>query len=428
MRPNAIERTADCSVVGECCAFQMYVLNLRFLATQSINGTLDHEQLAEQPDQFRSRAPNAPQFKMSATPSQETTKSLPPLPNDYQFQSMDVDFELFPPSQEMQTTWSPIETGQGENFSFASPFDFNTSQNTESWSSPSRTSQNRFTRSTSSSSMMDAHPLLSPVSGPARTSYGSSVWTADTASTLNSVYNPSLHDLMDEEAKTMKAQIIQPNAFNQGHMPRSSYNSIPENPNHYSRHNIVQNSPSDRPPPVPAKTGKVQTTYTCTLCHKAFTRKDDWRRHEESHDPQKYWICMVSDPAVKVEGGWICVFCDCFFSKAQRDEMVLHLVKDHKINECSNKGVSTRKWHRKDKLKQHLSQVHNLSESACGSWEEWNRDAAKKKWAWGCGYCGVCSLTWKGMRIFSMLYSSQVLHCLVHVHRKLLVFLHGRQP
>lgn len=300
---------------------------------------------------------------------------------------MDVDFELFsPPSypnqvEEMQNTWSPLETGQGENYSFSSPFDFNASQNPECWSSPSRTSQ----------------PLLSPDSCPARASYGSSVWTADTASTLNSVYNPSLHDLMDEEAKTMKAQIIKPHTFNQGHQSRSSFNSLPENPhpNHFSHPNIIQNSPSDRPPPVPAKTGKVQTTYTCTLCHKAFTRKDDWRRHEESHDPQKYWICMVSDPAIQVDGGWMCVFCDRFFSKSQRDERVLHLVMDHKINECSNKSFSTRKWHRKDKLKQHLSQVHNLSETACGSWEEWNRNVPRKNW--GCGYCGSLLKTWKGM-------------------------------
>ncbi|CAG8979063.1 hypothetical protein HYALB_00000192 [Hymenoscyphus albidus] len=320
---------------------------------------------------------------MSSTPKQETTKSLPPLPSDYQFQSMDLDFELFPQTQELPS-WSPIDAGQGENF-FAPSFDFNVQQNIQPWSSSARSSQDRFTRSTSSSSMMDNCPLLSPSSGAGRTSYGSSLWTADTASTLNSVYNPSLQEFIEEEPAAREAQLIQPNVYNPEESTQFSYNSTRENLNHFSRYNIIPNSTSDRPPPVP------QITYTCTICHRAFQRKDDWRRHEESHDPQKYWICLIGDPAVPMEGGRMCVFCNRFFSKAQREEMNIHLVKEHKINECAHKNP---KWHRKDKLKQHLSQVHNLSEDALSLWEEWNRDV-RKKWAWGCGYRGECSLTWK---------------------------------
>jgi hypothetical protein len=76
--------------------------------------------------------------------------------------------------------------------------------------------------------------------------------------------------------------------------------------------------------------------------------------------------------------------------------MVMHLMKKHKFHVCARKTFESRTFYRKDKLKQHLQQVHALSENCTGSWETWNQ-APKKKWAWGCGYCGGCSFTWEGM-------------------------------
>jgi hypothetical protein len=88
------------------------------------------------------------------------------------------------------------------------------------------------------------------------------------------------------------------------------------------------------------------------------------------------------------------VFCSTF--KAARHDMVTHLINDHKINVCTSKKLEARTFYRKDKLKQHLQQVHALSENCSSLWESWHQ-TAKKKWAWGCGYCGGCSFTWEGM-------------------------------
>jgi hypothetical protein len=151
---------------------------------------------------------------------------------------------------------------------------------------------------------------------------------------------------------------------------------------------------------APESSGK----YTCTECKRGFNRKGDWKRHEESHDPQTFWTCMLGDPAILSPEGWSCAF--CISSKPTRAEIVIHLIKEHKIFVCTNKRPEHRTFLRKDKLKQHLQQVHTLSESSA-VWETWHQ-AAKKKWAWGCGFCGGCSFTWEGM-FFDFLFSAQLL-------------------
>jgi hypothetical protein len=154
-------------------------------------------------------------------------------------------------------------------------------------------------------------------------------------------------------------------------------------------------------PSIPQKADRGHGKYICTVCSWRFPRKGDWERHEESqHDPQTYWMCMLdnqttiqiqTDEAVG-HGAWVCIFCKA--SKQNRDEMTVHLLQMHKINPCFRKAAEQRTWARKDKLKQHLQQVHALSESS-NLWEHWQYPA-KKKYAWGCGFCGACSFTWEG--------------------------------
>jgi hypothetical protein len=327
------------------------------------------------------------------------SKQAPQLhePNDVsQFQSMEIDFDLYSPPQDI---WSPIElpqqAQQETTYQFPSTYNGHSSYSSDAWSQAG--SQHRSSQSTSSS-ILDTYGLISPQSAM-RSSYGSSVWTADSASTLNSVYDPTLEDLMMEDVGCEQGQPMSIGKFNSNPSARASKfscKSIPEEHIHFDtqQHHPTPPIPQDIPPPVPAKPEKV--TYQCTVCRKPFNRKDDWRRHEESHEPQKYWICMVDrDPALNTPAGWLCVFCDT--TKPNRNEIMLHLIKEHQINECTNKHVSKRRWGRKDKLKQHLQQVHHLAETSAGAWEEWRRDNTPKKWAWGCGFCGVCSFTWKGM-------------------------------
>ncbi|KAG9238137.1 hypothetical protein BJ875DRAFT_437813 [Amylocarpus encephaloides] len=309
-----------------------------------------------------------------------------------QFQNM--DYELYPPTREIQP-WSPMgQPQQQESSPFPGQFNhLHGAHHSGSWSMGSG-NQNRTTMSSASSV-----PFLSRT---ARSSMSSSIWTSDSASlhSTQSVYIPTTDDIMIDSTNCPEDQKFNSGAFHHNSIscsaPRFSCKSIPEEQTHFSAQQAPQiKTPLDEcPPPVPPKPAKYQVLYSCTVCEKGFPRKDDWRRHEESHDPQTYWICMMDEYALLVPTGWLCAFCNTF--KKERGEMTEHLLRRHKINECTNKHESKRKWHRKDKLKQHLTQVHHLADNSPGSWEYWNRDVTRKKWAWGCGYCGKCLFTWKG--------------------------------
>jgi hypothetical protein len=60
------------------------------------------------------------------------------------------------------------------------------------------------------------------------------------------------------------------------------------------------------------------------------------------------------------------MFCDSI--KTNRNEIVQHILLEHKIHTCTNKSSAHRTFTRKDKLKQHLQRVHNLSDNSVG-WE-----------------------------------------------------------
>lgn len=115
----------------------------------------------------------------------------------------------------------------------------------------------------------------------------------------------------------------------------------------------------------------------------------------------KYWICLLgaatisntTSKSLPSATDWTCVF--CLSSQPNKTDMVNHLVKEHNIHICQGKKVEARTFYRKDKLKQHLQQVHKLAETSSSLWELWHQ-SPKKKWAWGCGFCGCCLFTWEG--------------------------------
>jgi hypothetical protein len=131
--------------------------------------------------------------------------------------------------------------------------------------------------------------------------------------------------------------------------------------------------------------------YICTFCKLAFSRKAGWERDEESnHDPETYWTCMLADPAVQRNDDWHCAFCDC--SSSNRHKIVEHL-KKHKFTSALINPRQTELGQGKLKLKMHLQQGHSLTDSS-HHWESWSQPAGRKG-AWGCGFCGACSFTWK---------------------------------
>jgi hypothetical protein len=344
------------------------------------------------------------------------------------------DFSFLLPSQSQETqTWSPIGLTH-EDFSSSLSSMLDVPSQTNPWS-PTMGTQRGFLRSTTSS-FSESSPLLSQPMGHRRcmtdsdrSSYGSSLRTWDTASTLVSFCDMYADDTKVADSNAETSQSIDPSQLARMSPPMSSFDPqntiIEEKPSNSNRaDDKVLLPPNFRYPSEPETTAtsqKGQEKYVCTSCKRGFIRKGDWKRHEEAHDPQKYWICLHGEPAIQSTSttmsttGWTCVFCSDF--KANRSDMITHLVDKHKIFVCTNKRVEARTFQRKDKLKQHLQQVHHLAETCSPVWETWHR-AAKKKWAWGCGYCGGCSFTWEGTFflshwvVFLLLPSTQSPHLL----------------
>lgn len=288
-------------------------------------------------------------------------------------------------------------------------------QDTHPW--PSMGCVERGLLRSTASSLSETSPLLSsPFSNwnqmnnsdrSSTISHGSSLRTWDTASTLVSLGNLYSEDAVQNDFYLGKDSLIK--APSKLYPENSSFEvDISAKASHRWRPSKDQRNVATEAPNTATNGLQSGGKYTCTTCHRSFNRKGDWERHEESqHDPQRYWICMHGDPAIpipsgltSVGGSWICAFCDA--SKTSRETMVEHLIRRHKINVCIRRGRENRTFTRKDKLKQHLLQVHALGEN-CVRWEAWSQPAAPRKWAWGCGFCGACLFTWDGM--LATLYS-----------------------
>lgn len=337
-------------------------------------------------------------------PSQDVQQT-----NGLQFGFPTQDFSFFlPPSQESQV-WSPIGVTH-DGFSSSLPSMLDVPQTTN-WSSTMSTER-------PPSAFSESSPLLSQPLGHRRcmtdgaydgdrSSYGSSLRTWDTASTLVSFCEVYTEDLKSSDLSESSPS-IDPNQLQviKRPPPLSSFGPQQTNPSGevclnrvsvsraHERIELPSNFKFPTEPESHPSSHKVPEKYRCTDCKESFKRKGDWKRHMLSHDPQGFFVCLLGDPAKLSATGWTCVFCGSF--KTARGDMATHLLQEHKIHLCTNKKLEARTFYRKDKLKQHLQQVHALSESCTTHWETWHQDA-KKKWAWGCGYCGGCSFTWEGM-------------------------------
>lgn len=121
--------------------------------------------------------------------------------------------------------------------------------------------------------------------------------------------------------------------------------------------------------------------YQCTFCTSDFAQKYDWRRHEESvHFPQKEWVCMPDGPTHNSR----CVFCDL----QHPDEK--HL-ESHNCIQCSKAPHSQRTFLRKDKLIQHIGQVHGCPHPK--GIKDWCRPVQQSV-TLICGLCGLIQQSW----------------------------------
>ena len=122
--------------------------------------------------------------------------------------------------------------------------------------------------------------------------------------------------------------------------------------------------------------------YQCTFCTNDFEQKYDWKRHEESvHFPQKEWVCMPNGPLED----FCCVFCGA-------DGVDEGHLASHKSTPCSDIPRAQRTFQRKDKLVQHIKQVHG-----CGPpkmIKTWCRPIERNVLLL-CGFCSLELPDWK---------------------------------
>ncbi|KAF2457411.1 hypothetical protein BDY21DRAFT_25232 [Lineolata rhizophorae] len=133
-----------------------------------------------------------------------------------------------------------------------------------------------------------------------------------------------------------------------------------------------------------------QKIFQCTFCPRDFAQKYDWRRHEESvHLPQREWVCMTTGPLMTdpASGFSFCAFCDL------PNPPPRHLDEAHNCTACLLTEPADRTFTRKDKLLQHLAQVHKQSAMSrhMAAWER----PVQRNVLIKCGICGADIRCWQ---------------------------------
>ena len=144
---------------------------------------------------------------------------------------------------------------------------------------------------------------------------------------------------------------------------------------------LQEAKPFIRKPSHPSK------VFQCTFCSTDFAKKYDWRRHEESvHFPQQEWICMPDGPTIQSNIGTSnCAFCDL------PNPPPTHF-DSHNCSSCLPIPRSERTFTRKDKLFQHLTQVHKQA-LFLPHMADWCRPIQRDVTI-ACGICGLRLQTW----------------------------------
>ena len=127
--------------------------------------------------------------------------------------------------------------------------------------------------------------------------------------------------------------------------------------------------------------------YQCTWCYRGFTRRDSWKRHEESeHCPIGEYVCMINGPTDNNQDQSMCVFCSGLDSSAE------HLQR-HRVNKCLARPETERSFARLDSLQQHIKQMHPNSTNTVHPSKFYRRLAPPRTALW-CGFCKTEFIDW----------------------------------
>jgi hypothetical protein len=125
--------------------------------------------------------------------------------------------------------------------------------------------------------------------------------------------------------------------------------------------------------------------FTCTFenCRepKPFKRKADWIRHEnEGHRHLEWWICQVDD---------------CRHPCYRKDNMLLHLIREHKLPDPKEKSTAAIK-------KAHLTEPTSVMLEQC------HHETTIKPQDEPCKFCGKTFPTWKKLTVHLAKHMMQV--------------------
>jgi hypothetical protein len=131
----------------------------------------------------------------------------------------------------------------------------------------------------------------------------------------------------------------------------------------------------------------VPKPYQCTHidsddkhCIHEFSNFTDWKRHEETHWPQRRWECLIQGSNTTAS---------CHICSGNIDLAGHQPVNDHAgcVTGRPRKGHS---FQRKDKLMLHVKEKHDCNANI----DDWYEDVISK-WKKQCGFCGSVFTTWE---------------------------------
>ncbi|KAH7417180.1 hypothetical protein BKA64DRAFT_701964 [Cadophora sp. MPI-SDFR-AT-0126] len=154
----------------------------------------------------------------------------------------------------------------------------------------------------------------------------------------------------------------------------------------YQSHTTTtRNRPGRKRPKGSIKDVTRAKPYQCTriksdgtYCLKENIHHADWKRHEETHWPQRRWECIITGSS----GNVACHFCGA----------AIDLAGQHSTSHGACLGRVLRighDFHRKDKLIDHVRQAHGCNANVDAWYIDLNSD-----WRRQCGFCGIICPNW----------------------------------
>ncbi|KAM3076964.1 hypothetical protein ACMFMG_003569 [Clarireedia jacksonii] len=131
-----------------------------------------------------------------------------------------------------------------------------------------------------------------------------------------------------------------------------------------------------------------QKIYHCTCtskrCTKMFLRPHDWERHEESHWPQKHYLCLrcVEKPGRLDDSQ--CSYCKC---------TILEGWERHTLS-CSDAQSDGKCFTREEHLRNHLRSGHRVSGSTSKTEAKRCFFRVESEWPRQCGFCNTIFTSW----------------------------------